>query len=118
MYRLALFQSVFYFVTGIWPLVHMPSFLFVTGPKTDLWLVNTVGLMITATAFVLFFAWLKKEINRSIALLAILNALFLTSVDVYYSVTDVISSVYLFDAAAEVALIIAWIFLFPKKAAG
>ena len=116
MYRLALFHSIFYFFSGLWPIVHMPSFLFVTGPKTDLWLVKTVGWMIVATSIVIFYAWLKKEINRPIALLAILNALFLAGVDVYYNLTDVIPPIYLLDAVAEAGLIIAWILFFPKKA--
>lgn len=29
-------------------MVHMPSFLWVTGPKSDLWLVDTVSLLISA----------------------------------------------------------------------
>ena len=38
--------SIYFMLTGIWPVVHMPSFIAVTGPKTDLWLVRTVGLLI------------------------------------------------------------------------
>jgi hypothetical protein len=33
---LAGLQGAYFLVTGVWPLVHMPSFLAVTGPKTDL----------------------------------------------------------------------------------
>jgi hypothetical protein len=33
---LPLAHGGFYLLTGVWPLVHMPSFLAVTGPKTDL----------------------------------------------------------------------------------
>lgn len=29
-------QGTFYLATGIWPLVHIESFVAVTGPKTDL----------------------------------------------------------------------------------
>ena len=43
---LAGIQGLYYLITGIWPLVHMESFLAVTGPKTDLWLVQTVGALI------------------------------------------------------------------------
>ena len=34
---LAYAQSAYFAATGVWPIVHMPSFLRVTGPKTDLW---------------------------------------------------------------------------------
>jgi hypothetical protein len=33
----ALVQGVYFLLTGVWPIVHLPSFLAVTGPKTDLW---------------------------------------------------------------------------------
>ncbi|MDX2152697.1 MAG: hypothetical protein SFV54_18290 [Bryobacteraceae bacterium] len=50
---LAGLQGTVYVLTGLWPLVHMPSFLAVTGPKTDLWLVNTVGWVVTVIGAVL-----------------------------------------------------------------
>jgi hypothetical protein len=31
-------QGTYFLLTGVWPLLHMRSFLTVTGPKTDLWL--------------------------------------------------------------------------------
>jgi hypothetical protein len=44
---------VFYLVSGLWPLVHLQSFLTVTGPKTDLWLVKTLGVLISVIGAVL-----------------------------------------------------------------
>jgi hypothetical protein len=35
----ALVQGAFYVATGVWALVDLDSFMAVTGPKTDLWLV-------------------------------------------------------------------------------
>ena len=32
-----LIQGVYYALTGIWPVVHIGSFMKVTGPKRDLW---------------------------------------------------------------------------------
>jgi hypothetical protein len=43
--RLIAFQAAYYLATGLWPLVHLPSFEAVTGPKTDDWLVHMVGLL-------------------------------------------------------------------------
>lgn len=114
-YRLALFHGAFYFVSGLWPLVHIESFLFVTGPKFDIWLVQTVGLMIIATGLVLMMAYRLKELNRSVASLAVLNALFLAGVDIHFAAINRISSVYLLDAAVEIALVMTWLFLFPDK---
>lgn len=41
--RLALVQGIYSILSGLRPLVHMRSFLRVTGPKWDLWLVRVIG---------------------------------------------------------------------------
>jgi hypothetical protein len=44
--RILALQALYYLATGLWPLVHLPSFEVVTGPKTDDWLVHmVVGLL-------------------------------------------------------------------------
>lgn len=105
---LAVLQGIYYLVTGIWPLVHMPSFLAVTGPKTDLWLVRTAGVLITAIGVPLLLAGWRNEVTPEIALLAVGAAAGLTAIDVYYSLKGVISKVYLLDAVPEVVLILLW----------
>jgi hypothetical protein len=45
-YLVALIQGIYFFVFGIWPILSMSTFLKITGPKTDLWLVKTVGLIL------------------------------------------------------------------------
>lgn len=109
--RVGYFQSAVYIATGIWPILDIHSFIMVTGPKIDIWLVKTVGLLITATGVVMLTALRRHEFNYSVILLAFLNALFLTAIDVYYALTDVISDIYLFDAAMETALWLFWGFV-------
>jgi hypothetical protein len=41
-------QAAYYLMTGLWPLFHRRSFEAVTGPKTDYWLVRTVGVLVAA----------------------------------------------------------------------
>jgi cation transport ATPase len=41
-------QGVYYLITGIWPLLSMQSFEKISGPKTDVWLVKTLALLIVA----------------------------------------------------------------------
>ena len=43
-----MFQGTYYLLTGAWPLVSMASFEFISGSKTDHWLVNTVGILAIA----------------------------------------------------------------------
>ncbi len=102
-------QGLYYFLTGIWPLVSIKTFQRVTGPKTDLWLVRTVGVLITAIAAALLVAAWRRQNSPEAAVLAIASALALTGIDVIYVARRVIAPIYLADAVAEVVLLAAWI---------
>jgi hypothetical protein len=77
----------------------------VTDPKTDLWLVKRVGMILAIIGAVLIFAQINMEINSSIILLAIGIALSLAIVELMYVSKRVISAVYLADALIELILI-------------
>jgi hypothetical protein len=100
-----LFQGLYYAVTGIWPLVHMRSFLTVTGPKHDLWLAKTVGILVLVIGAVLISAALRKETVPEIVALAAGSAVGLTIIDANYSLKNRISKVYLLDAIGEIILL-------------
>ena len=108
-YLVALVQGIYFFVFGIWPLLSMDTFLKVTGPKTDLWLVRTVGLILAVIGAALIFAQVNGEINTSLIILAIGSALSLVLIEVIYVARRVISPIYLGDAAVELVLIGWWI---------
>jgi hypothetical protein len=105
----ALAQGVFYAGTGLWALVDLDSFMAVTGPKTDRWLVKTVGLLVTVIGGVLLLAWRRGAVPAEVVLLAVGSALSLAAIDVVYVSNGTISPIYLLDAAAEVGLALAWI---------
>jgi hypothetical protein len=105
---LLLAQGSYYAISGLWPLVSMRTFLSVTGPKTDLWLVKTVGLLVLAIGMTLLAAAWRGTLQPEIVMLAVGSAVALIAVDVVYSVKRVISYVYLADAAAEGSLIWLW----------
>src|SRR2546421_11023249 len=107
--RVAWIYSIYFIVAGIWPVMHMPSFLAVTGPKTDLWLVRTVGLMITAIGLCIAVAAGRHEIGLPIFVLAISSSVFLLLIEVVYVAKRVIAPIYLLDGGVEVVLILAWI---------
>jgi hypothetical protein len=115
LHRLVLAQALFYVITGLWPLIDLDSFMSVTGLKNDWWLVRTVGVLVTGTGLVLFHAYLNKAVTSSIALLAIANALGLAAIDAFYVSQKVIGPIYLLDVAAEVALTVAWLYLWPHE---
>jgi hypothetical protein len=80
----------------------------VTGREADHWLVNTVGVLITANALVLLLAAARARPSPEVALLAIGSAIGLTAIDLIYVVREVLSPIYLADAAIEVVFIAAW----------
>jgi hypothetical protein len=106
---LALGQGVFYLLTGIWPLLHIRSFMAVTGPKHDVWLVKTVGTLIAVIGTVLVRAGLRPALPAEIPLLAAGSAAALTAVDVIYVTQGTIAPIYLLDAAVETVLVAAWL---------
>lgn len=106
--RLLLIQGAYYALTGLWPLVSIKTFQRVTGPKNDLWLVKTAGLLILAVAVPLLAAGAGDHLSPEIVLLSAGSAVALAGVDVVYAFKGVISRVYLLDAAAEAALLISW----------
>ncbi|WP_036775399.1 hypothetical protein [Pontibacter actiniarum] len=111
----AVLQSLFWLLTGVWPFVHLPSFLWVTGPKEDIWLLYTVSVLIVAIGGTLLMAGLRKQVTREVKGLGIAGAAGLAGIDVYYAFNDVIWDVYLLDAVAESALIILWLWAGSKE---
>jgi hypothetical protein len=105
----ALVQGIYFFVTGIWPILSMRTFLLVTGPKTDLWLVKTVGLILAVIGAMLIYAQRTAMVSPPVILLAIGAALALLVVEVVYVAKRVISPIYLGDALAELILIGWWV---------
>src|SRR5690349_16431781 len=102
-------QGFFFLASGIWPLVHRRSFEYCTGRKKDWWLVQTVGLLVTAIGASLLSASRKKEIPSEIKLLATTSSVFLMAIDIIYTARRRIKPTYLGDAAVEGLLVFAWL---------
>jgi hypothetical protein len=107
-----LIQGLYWLVTGLWGLLDIDSFVLVTGPKTDIWLVKTVSVLIIVISLSLLSAVNSKEQTRPVILLAISSCIGLAGIDLYYSLNNVISKIYLLDAAAEIIFLIAWAVMF------
>src|SRR3712207_3087772 len=106
---LAAAQAIYFGVTGIWALVSIRTFMMVTGPKTDIWLVKTVGVIVIAIAIPLAVAAAHGRVPLEVALLAIGSSAALSASDVYHVARKVIAKICLADALAEIILIIAWL---------
>jgi hypothetical protein len=101
-------QGAFYVATGLWSLFGINTFQRVTGPKHDVWLVKTVGVIVTVIGAVLASAALRRRVTPEVEALAVGSAAGLAGIDVVYVARRRISPVYLLDAVAEVTLIGLW----------
>ena len=104
----ALIQAAYYVGAGLWSLASIRTFEAVTGPKTDRWLVRTVGVLVTVVGGVVGRGALEGSPSRDVRRLAVASALALTGVDVSYALGRRISPVYLLDAVVELALVAGW----------
>jgi len=116
LFWLAIIQAVYFLITGVWPIVHLRSFVAVTGPKVDDWLVKTVGAIVTVIGVSIGIAALHgrgrgQQIELEIFVVAVGSAAALGAVDVIYVLKRVIPRIYLADAVAEAILIAAWLLL-------
>ena len=105
--RLLLAQAGYYVVTGAWPLLSPGSFQMVTGPKADLWLVKTFGLLTTVIGIALGRSALRGRAPGEIRLLAAGSACVLAASDCWYVARRRIPLPYLVDAATEGAFAVA-----------
>jgi hypothetical protein len=116
--RVAVAQGVYFVLTGIWPLFGINSFQAVTGVKTDLWLVYTIGCLVAVIGTALLVSAWSGRMTPEVAVLAVGSAVALAGIDVVFVLRGVISWVYLLDAAAQGGLIAWWVTSYtgPPKA--
>jgi hypothetical protein len=105
------FQASYILMTAIWPLADIRSFMEVTGYKTDVWLVKTVGALLIPVAICLFSYLLIDTDRRPAMLLGGLTAIAFISIDFYYALTDVIPDIYVLDGVVEIIFLVLWIFI-------
>jgi hypothetical protein len=98
-------QGAYYAATGISPFVSRRAFEAVTGPKTEWWLVQTVGGLVGVVGAGLLSAGLKRRPTPELVGIAAGSAAALAAIDVTYALRGRISPVYLLDAVAEGALL-------------
>lgn len=109
-------QSFYYLLTGLWPLVHIQSFMAVTGPKTDLWLVKTVGALICCSALSLLTYLFRREFSIGGATLGVSCAVALLTIDLFFSLAGVIGRIYLVDGLVQLFVVCLWcVALFSRR---
>jgi hypothetical protein len=110
-------QGGYFLLTGVWPLVSIETFQWVSGRKTDHlstgleadhWLVMAVGVLVTAVAVTLLFAAWRRRFPPEVVVLAIGSAAALATIDIVYVGRQTIAPIYMLDAGFEFVLIAGW----------
>jgi hypothetical protein len=110
---LAVIQGIYYCITGLWPWISMSSFTYVTGAKTDLWLVQVVGLLVFVIGAVLIIAAIRSVLSLELGLLMVGCSLGLALIELTYVMKAVIPMIYLVDAAEEALVLILTLIFLP-----
>ena len=102
-------QGFYFLLTALWPLIDMQSFILVTGPKTDIWLVDTVAVLLIPISLVFLAGVLLPAANQLVILIGLITSAGLAFLDIYYSTTGVIKWLYLVDGLLELCFFFAWV---------
>src|SRR3954447_637101 len=97
-------QGAYYAGTGVAPFLSRRGFEAVTGPKREWWLVETVGVLVTAVGAGLMAAAARDRVTPEVATIAAGCACGLAAIDIVYVARNRISPAYLADAAVQLAL--------------
>jgi hypothetical protein len=98
-------QGGYYVATGLAPFASRRAFEFVTGPKRDWWLVQTVGALVTVVGVALIAGAQRRECGPELIGIAAGSAAALAGIDIVYVVKGDIAPAYLLDAALELAFL-------------
>jgi len=105
---LARAHGAFNLASGLWPLLHLPSFEAVMGPKEDDWLVKAMaGLLVGAGLTQLLTPDSEDGVTQS-GRIGVGVAATLAAVDYVYVPRGRISPVYLVDSLFHVGWLAAW----------
>jgi hypothetical protein len=99
-------QGAYYLATGVAPFLSRRAFEAVTGPKREWWLVETVGVLVTAVGGGLVGAAARDRVTPELLTIAAGCAGGLAVIDVVYVARRRIAPTYLADAAIQITLLV------------
>ncbi|MEU0199493.1 MULTISPECIES: hypothetical protein [unclassified Streptomyces] len=113
---IALAHGAFNVVGGLWPLLHLRSFEWVFGPKTDVWLQMTTGGLLASAGLAQLTAATDPRGPAHARRIGLGTAVTLLAVDLVYVPKGRIRPTYLLDAAMQTGWIAAWLRCAPGRA--
>jgi hypothetical protein len=107
-------HGLYILVTALWPLLDIKSFMEVTGPKNDIWLVKTVGVLLIPIVICLFSALFLETHPVPVILVGISCSAGLAVIDFYYTSNKTIRGIYAWDGVLEIIFLTGWVYLLIK----
>ncbi|MFJ8467871.1 hypothetical protein [Streptomyces swartbergensis] len=111
----AVAHGAFNVVGGLWPLLHLRSFEWVFGPKSDVWLQMTTGGLLVSAGVAQLAAAPDPQGPAQARRIGLGTALTLLAIDLIYVPKGRIRPTYLLDAAMQTGWITAWLRSAPGK---
>ena len=102
-------QGVHYILTGLWPILHAPSFEAVMGPRPDWWTVKMFGALTAALGLVLVDAWRRAVIRHECVLFSIVGALVFAVSDAVLIIEKTAGLIYLTDLFVNAIVLASWV---------
>ena len=99
--------GAYYLATGVAPFLSRRAFEAVTGPKTEWWLVQTVGVVVTAVGAGLVSGAARDRMTPELTGIGAGCAAGLAAIDVTQVARGRIAPTYLADAAVQLAFLAA-----------
>jgi energy-converting hydrogenase Eha subunit E len=104
-------QGIYTSITALWAIVDIGSFMKVTGPKNDIWLVKTLSVILLAIGLTFISHSFQHKISLPAITLALSTSLSLAIIDFHYVSEGVISRVYSADGIIQVIFFVFWIYI-------
>lgn len=111
----AMVQGIYYLLVGLWPVVSIDSFQFITGRKTDVWVVQTVGLLLCVIGASLCLASFRRQRTAEIMTMALGSATVMAAIHLIYALSKKISYVYLLDSGIELGITFLWFYTWYRE---
>jgi hypothetical protein len=89
----------------------------VSGPKTDIWLVKTVAVLLLPICFIFLYTLFsrKGDDNWPAIIAGISCCIGLAAIDFYYVTENIIADIYLVDGFVQLAFLIGWTTIIIKQ---
>jgi len=112
--RLSLVQGIYTLLTALWALVDIKSFMEVTGPKTDVWLVKTVAVLLLPIAVCFLWNLFFKTDRLLVIIIGIMSSAGLAFIDFHYTKNGTIKWIYKADGYLQLLFLLVWVILLVR----